>query len=306
MARIIFMGTPDYARRILEKIWNAQDDWLIVTKPDMPVGRHRQMTPSSVGSWALGHGVELMRPHRLKDAREAWAAFLPDWILTAAFGRILPEWALNLPRFGAYNLHASLLPRWRGPNPIAWAIRANDPETGVTLMRMDSGIDTGPIIAQAKVPIESVDTTPQLTDKLADVAAALWMDAAGRRRLMRFPERPQGEAGVSYAPKFESDAGHLDWSEAADVLDAWVRSMTPEPGAYTTWHEQRIKVLEAKVDAVALAGPPGRAVLKGNEWRVAAGRGALSIARIQPAGRRPMTPGDFVRGRRGESEWQLR
>ena len=305
MARILFMGTPDYARRILEAIQTGRDDYLVVTKPDMPVGRHRRLTPSPVAEWALAHGLPVLKPVRLKDAREDWESFQPDWILTAAFGRILPSWALELPRYGAYNLHASLLPRWRGPNPIAWSIRSGDAVSGVTLMRMDAGVDTGPMVSQIRVQINPRDTTGELTIRLADAGANLWADAAALG-LRRLPEQPQPTEGVIHAPKFDPAESRLDWNVTAGQLDAWVRSMTPEPGAYTMLGSERIKILQASVSGVTVDDAPGVARLDGSDWLVAAGdHEALRVRVIQPAGRRPMAPADFARGRRGETEWPL-
>ncbi len=305
MARIVFMGTPDYARRILEAIQSAQDDFLVVTKPDMPVGRHRQLTPSPVAEWAAMRGLPVLKPMRLKDARDVWESFQPDWILTAAFGRILPSWALGLPRYGAYNLHASLLPRWRGPNPIAWAIRSGDPVTGVTLMRMEEGVDTGPIVSQVRMEIEPHETTGDLTMRLADAAAHLWLEARAPG-VCCLPERPQPTEGAIHAPKFDSLESRLDWALPAERVDAWVRSMTPEPGAYTMLGSDRIKILQASVSRMTAGDRPGLARLAGSDWLVAAGDNrSLRVSVIQPAGRRPMAPVDFARGRRGETEWLL-
>ena len=299
------MGTPEYARRILAQIRRTHDTFLVVTKPDRPTGRHRRMTPSPVAEWAQSQGIPLVKPASLVAVRHELEAFSPDYILTAAFGRILRPWLLDLPRYGAYNLHASLLPRWRGPNPIAWAILAGDSETGTTLMRMDAGIDTGPIVAQSAVAIEPDDTTGDLAVKLADAGAELWLAVLSSQGEGPLSARPQPEDGVTFAPKFASDAGRLDWGRSAVELDGWVRGMTPDPGAYTMLSELRVKILRAKAQDGEPRGRPGTAVLDGNEWLVASGRGMLRIGWIQPAGRRPMTPGDFVRGVRGERTCHL-
>ncbi len=305
MARIIFMGTPEYACRILERIWSPDDEWLVVTKPDMPVGRRQVMTPSTVAVWAEEHHLTVVKPVRLKDYSKPWTDFQPDWILTAAYGRILQPWVLQLPRWGALNLHASLLPRWRGANPIAWAIRSGDAMTGVTLMAMDSGVDTGAIVATAETPILPQDTTGTLTDRLAEVAAGLWVSTREKWGEGPWPSYPQPHQGVTMAPKFEPQAGHLDWQKSARELDAWVRSMTPEPGAYTMLDNLRIKILRAEALEALVDSEPGLAVLSQDQWRVATGAGTLLVSQIHPAGRRPMSPGEFVRGRRGEALWTL-
>ncbi|NMP22403.1 methionyl-tRNA formyltransferase [Sulfobacillus harzensis] len=305
MARILFMGTPEYARRILERIYQPDDQYLVVTKPDMPVGRRQILTPSPVAVWAEAQNLPVMKPVKLKDFRGAWESFKPDWILTAAYGRILPPWLLALPRVGAYNLHASLLPRWRGANPVAWAILSEDSVTGVTLMAMDEGMDTGPIVATATTAIGPEDTTGSLTLRLAELGAALWLETRDRYGVSRFPSIPQDEAGRCLAPKFDRTAGRMRWDETAHALDAQVRSMTPEPGAYTMLGDLRIKILAARAQGATGSGTPGTAHLDGEDWTVQTGEGILRVSRIQPAGRRIMSPGEFVRGRRGEVEWTL-
>ena len=306
MARIVFMGTPEYAKRILARAVEAGGRYLVVIKPDVPLGRRRWVTPSPVAAWSEAAGLTVLKPERLRDAVDQLAAFEPDYVLTAAFGRILRPWLLEMPRFGAYNLHASLLPRWRGPNPIAWAIRAGDAVTGVTLMQMDAGIDTGPIVAQTTVPIGEADTTGTLTEKLADRAADLWLGALTGHEGAVFPQTPQPADGVTLAPKFSADETRLDWSQPAGVLERWIRSMLPDPGPYAMLEDERIKILEVFSTDARSDEPPGWARLDKEDWVVACGGGALGIRTIQPAGRRPMTPGAFLRGRRGGLLCQLR
>ncbi|MCY0877912.1 MAG: methionyl-tRNA formyltransferase [Firmicutes bacterium] len=306
MARLVLMGTPEYARRIFAGVWDPSDEILVVTKPDAPQGRRRVSTPSAVADWAQSLGLSVLKPTKMVEIRPALEAFSPDWILTAAFGRILPAWLLALPRCGAYNLHASLLPRWRGPNPIAWAIKSGDAITGVTLMQMDAGVDTGPIVEQKATAIDPEDTTGTLTGKLADLAVLVWREVRARHGVVRFDGRPQDDAKATYAPKFSRDAGRIAWGDAARAIDAHVRSMTPEPGAYTMLRDQRVKILQASPEPAPTAGqPPGFATLAGEDWRVTTGEGMLRVRRIQPEGRRPMTPGEFARGQRGDGGWQL-
>lgn len=305
MARIVFMGTPLYAKRILAAVAQRGDHFLVVTKPDMLVGRHRRETPSAVAVWAQSQGLPLVRPQNLQELRPEVEAFAPDYILTAAYGRILPMWLLQMPKFGSYNLHASLLPRWRGPNPIAWAILTQDAHTGVTLMRMDAGVDTGPIVAQSRCVIDREDTTATLTEKLADIAGCLWIEQAQRWGLGEFPVVAQPSVGVTLAPKFDKDAGRVDWTCGAVALDAQIRSMTPDPGAYTICQQKRLKILRAQVETAVGEGPVGQATLNGNDWLVSTPRGVLRVRTIQPAGGRPMSPGDYVRGRRDECRWVL-
>ncbi len=306
MSRIVFMGTPEYARRILELIAFPPHTFLVVTKPDMPLGRHRRVTPSAVAEWALTQGMDVLRPDRMRDVSEVIRAFQPDYIITAAFGRILRPWLLDAPRFGAYNLHASLLPRWRGPNPVAWAIREGDPVSGVTLMAMDAGIDTGPIVAHASVAIAPDDNTATLTQRMADLGATLWRDTIQRFPQHIFPSNPQSQQGVTQAPKFLASEGHIDWGRDAERIDAHIRAMTPEPGTYAMLDGQRLKVLRAQTVSSQTLEHPGRIHSDGGDWLIACGQGVLRISAIQPAGRGIMTPAAYQRGHRGPSEWMLR
>jgi methionyl-tRNA formyltransferase len=237
-----------------------------------------------------------LKPPKLAEIRTTLEDFSPDYILTAAFGRILRPWLLELPRFGAYNLHASLLPRWRGPNPIAWAIRAQDSATGVTLMQMDEGIDTGPIVSQAELPISSGDTVATLTSQLARQAAQLWCDARAAIGDAPFPAVGQPAQGATTAPKFQMEDAHLDFSRPAAVVDAQARSVLPEPGAWVLWGDTRIKLLDVHAADQSAVGEPGRVTADGPRWRVACNPGFLVIDTIQPAGRRAMRPGEFMRG----------
>lgn len=292
--RILFMGTPAYALPVLEALAGRDDVALrVVTRPDAPAGRGRRLSPSPVAAFAEAHGLLLDRPVKLLPFGTVWREFRPDVVLTAAYGRILPGWLLGLGR-RALNLHASLLPRWRGPNPIAWAIRAGDRETGVTLMEMAAGVDTGPILAQTSVPIGAEDTLGSLTERLAWAARDLLLEHL--EDLLRLPARPQNEDLATEAPKFDPAAGRIDWTLPAAVLDRRIRSMTPDPGAYTTWQDERIGVGPGRPIEGIL--PPGRAVLDGEAWITGTGEGLIRLEAIRPAGKRWMTPAAFLRGRR--------
>lgn len=298
MAGIIFMGTPDYAADILRTVYSPDDTYLVVTKPDMPQGRKQIMTPSAVAAWAESQGIPTLKPAHLAEIRGTVKEFRPDYILTAAFGRILRDWLLELPRFGGYNLHASLLPRWRGPNPIAWAIRAQDSHTGVTLMKMDAGIDTGPIVSRTDLAIDPAETVATLTRRLSWAAAQLWQEARQSFGDGPFPTTVQPTSGVTLAPKFQLEDAHLDFSQPASVVSAQARSVSPDPGSWAMWGGLRIKVLDIRIIAKSGADKPGRVLPCGQEWAVACDPGYVAIGSIQPAGGRVMRPGDFMRGQR--------
>ncbi|AUW94473.1 methionyl-tRNA formyltransferase [Sulfobacillus thermotolerans] len=293
--RILFFGTPHYARIILLRLlqdptWEVR----VVTKPDVPQGRRLQMTPSPVAQAAKEAGVQIDKPAVLKEFRQAWEDFAPDLIITAAYGKILRPWLLELPRRGAFNLHASILPRWRGPNPIAWAIRAGDRVTGVTLMAMDEGVDTGPVVGMSEVTIGDNATTGSLTQELAKAAGELLVQSLGQLMDNTAVRTPQPEAGITYAPKFDPHDARIDWTRPAIEIHRLVRSMTPDPGAYTVCCQTRIKITECAYDEGEQMR--GRARLYGNAWKIGTGNGVLTVTKIRPAGRKDMTPGDFIRG----------
>jgi methionyl-tRNA formyltransferase len=297
--RAVFMGTPGYAVPALDVLGRRGWEVLVVTRPDRPVGRRRELRPSPVRERAEQWGFPVLTPSRVGPRTAArLAAFRPDLLFTAAYGLILSPAVLAIAPSGAYNLHASLLPRWRGANPVAWAIRAGDVETGVTLMAMDAGVDTGPVVAAEAEPIREDDTTGTLTDRLARVAAKLlasWLDAL---RSGHAPRHPQ-EGTPTWAPKFQPGEERVDWHRPAVAVSCHVRSMLPEPGPYTTVDGERIRLLEVRVgDGERSEGPPGTVVTRGEEWHVACAPGTLVVGRIQPAGRRAMSPGAYQRGRR--------
>ncbi len=307
--RIVLMGTPGYAIPVLEGLVELPgvEAVLVITRPDAPRGRGGRTAPSPVRAAAEALGLPVWTPRalgprtlaRLRDWR-------PDVALTAAYGLILPPpWLAAFPG-GAYNLHASLLPRWRGPNPIAWAIRAGDAATGVSLMRMDAGVDSGPVVAQATVGVRAGDTTGALGARLAQAARELWVE--------QWPAIAAGTAAaapqvgpVSLAPKDPPEAARVNFEEPALVLDRLIRSMLPDPGPHTIAGATRIKILRASVaEGARTGGVPGQIERigrrrdprdRGEEWVVACGsQTALAIQEIQPAGRRPMSPGAFDRG----------
>lgn len=301
---MIFFGTPAYAVPVLSTLAALPDvEVVVVTRPNAPKGRGRHLVPSPVRVAAEALGLTVWTPRRIGPRTMARLAdWRPGWGLTAAYGLILPPPALALFERGAYNLHASLLPRWRGPNPIAWAIRAGDPVTGVTLMRMDSGVDTGPVLRRVPCAIGPDDTTGTLGARLGDLAAALWRDSWSDLVAGRLAAAAQ-EGVPTYAPKDPPAAEPLDWTQSAPVLDRQIRSMLPDPGPYTRAGSVRIKILSA--DVVSSPSHPGakpgmiwRAGRLREEWVVTCGstETALRIHQLQPAGRRPMTPAAFDRG----------
>ncbi|MFI5273941.1 MAG: methionyl-tRNA formyltransferase [Ktedonobacterales bacterium] len=313
--RVVFMGTPDFAvpslAALLEnakpgRAWHAGLDVVgVVTRPDKPAGRGRHVAYSPVKQFALDHGVPVMQPGPLRRpaALAELAALAPDLIVVAAFGQILPPEVLGLARDGCLNVHASLLPRHRGAAPIAGAILAGDVETGITIMLMDAGLDTGPMLAQAATPLAPDDTAGRVFARLAELGAhtllatlPLWL-AGG------LTPQPQDEREATLTRPLAKDQGRLDWSQPALALDRQVRAFSPWPGAFTTWDGKQLKVIEARAVELPVAEVPGRVIAldEGGERRIATatGQGVLELEVIQLEGRRALPVADVLRGHGG-------
>ena len=306
-SRILFMGTPDFAVPVLHALAAAgpEHNWRVAgvaTQPDRPAGRGMQLAPSPVKQAALEYGLPVLQPPRLRKAPEAveeLRALAPDLIVVAAYGLILPRAVLELPAFGCINVHASLLPAYRGASPIAAAILDGLAETGVSIMLMDEGMDTGPVLAQAHVPIYPDDTTLTLGKRLAGQGAALlratlpgWL--AGDVAPVAQDELP-GEPSICRL--IAKEAGEIDWAQPAAAIERSTRAYTPWPGAYTTWHGQPLKIVRAR--ALPDVETPGRVVRTTEGVAVGTGGGLLLLDVVQPAGKRPMPARDFLNGAPG-------
>lgn len=297
------MGTPVLARVSLQALLNAAALKVVaaVTQPDRPKGRNLKLQPSPVKELALQAGLPVLQPQRARD--EAFfpqlATFAPDLIAVAAFGQILPRTILDLPRFGCLNVHTSLLPKYRGAAPIQWAILNGDAETGVTIMRMDVGLDTGEIVAQQTTPILPEDNAETLHDRLAALGAELLARTIPEYAAGRLPVRPQPAEGVVYARKISKQDGQLDWSQPANVLWNRVRGLAPWPGAFT-WlpglpHPHLLKVWKASV--ADLSGKPGEVLAAdASGIAVACGQGALRLLEVQREGGRRLVAREFLAG----------
>jgi methionyl-tRNA formyltransferase len=300
MAKVVFMGTPDFAVPSLQKLIETQTVVGVVTQPDRPAGRGRRLRLSPVKLVAEGAGIPLYQPKSLRSEEEAapLRAWQPDVIVVAAFGQILRPHVLNLPAHGCINIHASLLPRWRGASPIQHALMAGDRETGVSLMQMDVGLDTGAVYVQEVLAIHGNDTAASLHDRLAKLGAkalALHLDDILQGRI---EATPQEDALSTYAPTIKKQAGQLDWQRSSVDLDRQIRAMTPWPGAFTSWHGQNLKVLEAHPTSEKVpAGQPGRVHVDQDRVLVFTGEGRLQLESVQLAGKKALNAKDFVRGR---------
>jgi methionyl-tRNA formyltransferase len=296
------MGSPEFATATLRAVAAQYPVVGVVTQPDRPAGRGQALTPPAVKPLAEQLGLAVIQPRRLKEP-EAMAqlrAWAPDLIIVAAFGQILRAEVLDLPRYGCINVHASLLPRWRGAAPIQAAILNGDEQTGVTIMRMDPGVDTGPVLSQRAEPILPDDTAATLGERLAKQGAALLVETLPGYLDGTLQPQPQDDAQATYAPLLKKEDGRLDFNQPAQALARRVRALNPWPGAFTLWQGQVLKILRAHAAGhlpEPAAGPGAAAVWNGLP-AVAAGDGWLVLDELQPAGKRPMAGKVFLSGAR--------
>ena len=293
--RLIFAGTPEFAAQALTAIIAAGHQVaLVLTQPDRPAGRGMALQPSAVKKVALAHGIEVFQPSTLKDAaaQAKIAEIGAEVMVVAADGLILPQTVLDMPRFGCLNIHASLLPRWRGAAPIQRALLAGDAETGVCIMQMEAGLDTGPVLRREAFPIRTDDTAATLHDRLAELGATLIVEALAGLPL---PAEPQPAEGVTYAQKIEKAEAAVDWSQSAAELDRHIRAFNPFPGAQASFGGQTVKLWQA--EPVAGQGEIGT-ILAVDRSRivVACGEGALAVGELQKAGGKRLPVQQFLAG----------
>ena len=293
--RVIFMGTPEFSVPALRAIAARHGVVAVYSQPPRAAGRGQKPRPSAVHRAAEELGIEVRTPLRLRDAADQadFAALQADVAVVVAYGLILPQPVLDSPRLGCLNIHASLLPRWRGAAPIHRAVMAGDAETGVAIMQMEAGLDTGPVLAEARTAIGAEETTADLHDRLAAMGADLVVDVLDRLPL---PAVPQAAEGVTYAAKIDKAEARVDWTRPAAEVDRLIRGLSPFPGAWCEIAGERVKLLRSRV--VAGQGVPGQ-VLGG--FKVACGTGtdelgAVEVLEAQRSGKKPMRAGELLRG----------
>ena len=295
--RVIFAGTPDFAAQALAAILAAGHNVpLVLTQPDRPAGRGMKLQASAVKQVALAHNLPVFQPERLKDpaTHEPIHAAQADVMVVAAYGLILPQAVLDMPRYGCLNIHASLLPRWRGAAPIQRAIEAGDAETGVTIMQMDAGLDTGAMLLAEAIKVGAGETAGELHDRLATLGARLVIDALAQRDTLIPVAQPT--SGVTYAAKISKAEAQLDWAEPADVLARKIRAFNPFPGATLPLAGEPVKIWRA--EAVTGSGNPGQILAAdANGIVVATSHGALRLTELQKPGGRRVTSAEFLRGK---------
>ena len=313
--RILFIGTGDIGVPTLQALLKSEHEVVgIVTQPDKPVGRTQLVEPPPIKK-ALVHGVPntspvrtgqalafpILQPARIKDrqAIEEIHALTPDVIVVMAYGQILPGDILEIPKIACLNLHASLLPRWRGAAPIQAAIAAGDHKTGITVMYMDEGLDTGDILLQRTIDVGSAETGGSLHDRLAKVAPVALLESLELLENGRAPRIPQDNALATYASKLKREDGKIDWTNPADAIERKIRAFDPWPGAFMKFDGRNLKVFSAAI--LAVRGTPGEILQSEKELVIAAGEGALSLGQVQLEGKRRMTAAEFLRGHRASS-----
>ena len=300
--RIVFAGTPDFAVPCLRAAAARNEVVAVYTQPDRPAGRGRGLTPSPVKREAIARGIPVLQPENFKAqvSRDALAALQPDVMVVVAYGLILPQSVLDIPAHGCWNVHASLLPRWRGAAPIQRAIQAGDTETGVCLMQMERGLDTGPVLLSQALPIGESDTGGQLHDRLSELGAQVLSDGLGLLRAGILPvARAQPVEGVTYAHKLDKAEARLDWTQPAEALARTVRAFNPWPMAVAQLAGERVRIHGAVPLALEHRAAPGTVLLAGRDGiDVACGEGALRIRVLQREGGRAITAADYLNARR--------
>ena len=308
--KVIFAGTPDFARVALQALLDAGFSVpLVLTQPDRPAGRGMKLQASPVKQLAQAHGIAVAQPRSLRtdgkypedaaDAQAAIAATQADVMVVAAYGLILPQWVLDAPRLGCLNIHASLLPRWRGAAPIHRAIEAGDAQTGITIMQMDAGLDTGGMLLREAMDILPQDTTATLHDRLAVQGGRLIVQALNQLAAGALVPEPQPADGVTYAHKIETAESTVDWSLSAEAIDRRIRAFDPFPGGSTSVQGEVIKLWSCKIDSALrpVDAPCGQILsVNADAVSVACGQGVLAVTALQRAGGKRLGAADFVRG----------
>ncbi len=296
MAKIVFMGTPDFAAPSLKALMDAHEVVGVVCQPDRPAGRNRRPRQSPIKRLALSSGIPLLQPKRIGEgpALETLRAWGADVHVVAAYGQILPQTLLDLPRQGTVNVHASLLPRWRGAAPIQAAIRAGDRESGITIMLLDAGLDTGPLLAKRALPLAADETGQSLHDKLAQLGAALLLESLPRYLSGELDPQPQDDALATFAPRIKKEEGRIDWTTSAAAIERLTRAFTPWPGTYTYWNGAQLSIVAGRKRAGQAEA--GRVMAIDGGIAIGAGEGLFIPTTLQLAGKRRLPAADFVNG----------
>lgn len=299
--RVVFMGTPDFAVGTLEAICDTGYEVVgVVTQPDKPKGRGKELVPTPVKTAALVRGLSVYQPRKIRDAEaiETIRQMRPDVIVVVAFGQIIPKEILDMPPFGCLNVHGSLLPAYRGAAPIQWAVLNGEKESGVTIMRMDEGLDTGDMISKKVVTLEKDETSGSLFDKLSAEGAKLLVETLPSvfDKTAVYEKQPE-ESPTAYAGMIQKSMGEIDWKKSAGEIERLVRGMSPWPSAYTRLDGKTLKIWKAHIEKPELTGETGKIVRMDNKGLyIQTGQGILCVDELQMEGKKRMKTGDFLRG----------
>lgn len=296
MAKIVFMGTPDFAVPTLNELIQHHEVIGVVTQPDRPAGRNNQIRQSPIKEVALQVGIPVFQPKRIRnpEAIEKLKKWKADFYIVAAFGQILPQTLLDMPKHASINVHASLLPRWRGAAPIQAAIREGDDKTGITIMIMDAGLDTGPMLTKQAIPIEKDETAQTLHDKLAQIGGELLIETLPKFLSGEVQPQQQDESLVTYASQIKKEDGQIDWSQSASSIERLVRAFTPWPGTYTFWNGKQLKIhsgTDGKGSEIS-----AKVVEKNGQIAIGTGDGLYYPSEVQLSGKKRMSIIDFANG----------
>ena len=298
--KIIYMGTPDFAVAPLAALAeNGYEVEAVITQPDKPKGRGKTLMPTPVKEEALKHGIPVLQPVKVRDPEfvEELKNLAPDIIIVAAFGQIIPKSILDMPRFGCINIHASLLPKYRGAAPIQQAVIDGEKESGVTIMQMGTGLDTGDMIQKTEIVLDEKETGGSLHDKLADAGAKLCVETLKALEDGTAVFEKQGESPTAYARMLDKKLGAIDWTRPAVEIERLIRGLNPWPSAYTNWDGKVMKIWEADVEDSDYAAQPGTVCAVGKDFfTVQTGDGSLSVKELQIPGKKRMDAGAFLRG----------
>ncbi len=299
MAKIVFMGTPSFALPSLKALLAEQDIIAVVTQPDRPAGRNKRLRQSPIKQLAQDHGIPVFQPKRIRepeaiDQLKTWGA---DLYVVAAFGQILPQVVLDLPKSGIINVHASLLPRWRGAAPIQAAIRSGDRQSGITIMLLDAGLDTGPLLAKRALQLAPDETGKSLHDKLSVIGAELLVDTLPAFLAGEISPQAQDDSLATYAPQIKKEEGEIDWSLPALAIERLVRAFTPWPGTFTFFDDLPLKIIAG--DHGEGTAPPGQVIRHRGTIAIGTGAGLYFPKMMQLAGKKPLPTADFLNGYSG-------
>ena len=298
--KIIFMGTPDFSVGTLEALIEAGHEVVLaVTQPDKPKGRGKEMQFTPVKECALQHGIPVYQPIKVREAEciEELRKYGADIMVVVAFGQILPKEILEMCTYGCVNVHASLLPKYRGAAPIQWSIIDGEEVTGVTTMQMNEGLDTGDMLLKVEIPIEEKETGGSLHDKLAKAGAKLCVETLKGLEAKSIVAIPQGETTTSYAKMLDKQLGNIDWKKDAKAIERLIRGLSPWPSAYTSWNDKVMKIWDAEYAVVDADAAPGTIIsVNKDSFCVQTGEGALVIKELQIPGKKRMDAGAFLRG----------